>query len=133
HRWIVSRALPKGRWRESDYYAVVSDAPEGELLNRSKAEREEAYKRYNEALSDLDRARQKSPEWPDPPARFDDALVTPINEAWTIVPEGQPQRLPGWRGRLADVVWHVVEPFLKRQQAFNGALVDHLNRNVKGQ
>ncbi len=111
---------------------MVSDAPERELLNRLKAEREEAYKRYNEALSDLDRARQKSPDWPDPPPRFDDALVTPINEAWNILPE-KPERLPGWRGRLGDVVWQVVEPFLKRQSAFNGALVDHLNRNVNGQ
>jgi 2-polyprenyl-3-methyl-5-hydroxy-6-metoxy-1,4-benzoquinol methylase len=111
----------------------VSDGPERELLNRLNAEREEAYRRYNEALSQLDRARQKSPEWPDPPPRFDDALVTPINEAWKILPEGKPERLPGWRGRLADVVWLVVEPFLKRQMAFNGALVDHLNRNVQGQ
>ena len=111
----------------------MSDGPERELLNRLNAEREEAYRRYNEALSDLDRARQKSPEWPDPPPRFDDALVTPINEAWKILPEGKPERLPGWKGRLADVVWLVVEPFLKRQMAFNGALVDHLNRNVQGQ
>ncbi|MGH9386018.1 MAG: class I SAM-dependent methyltransferase [Vicinamibacterales bacterium] len=111
----------------------MSDSPERALLNRLNAEREEAYRRYNEALSDLDRARQKSPDWPDPPPRFDDELVTPINQSWNILPEGQPQRPPGWRGRLANVVWQVVEPFLKRQLAFNGALVDHLNRNVKGQ
>jgi SAM-dependent methyltransferase len=98
-----------------------------------QAEREEAYRRYNEALSDLDRARQQSPDWPDPPPRFDDTLVAPINEAWNILGDGTAERLPGWRGRLADVVWRVVEPFLKRQMAFNGALVDHLNRNVKGQ
>jgi O-antigen chain-terminating methyltransferase len=111
----------------------VSDAPERALLSRLHAEREEAYRRYNEALSELDRARQKSPEWPDPPPRFDDALVTPINEAWNILPDGKPERAPGWRGRLADVIWQLVEPVFKRQSAFNGALVDHLNRNVKGQ
>ncbi len=119
--------------RESDYYSGVSDATERALLNRLNAEREEAYRRYNEALSDLDRARQKSPEWPDPPQRFDDALVTPINEAWNILGDGKPDRLPGWRGRLGEVIWQIVEPYFKRQLSFNSALVDHLNRNVKGQ
>jgi SAM-dependent methyltransferase len=141
HRSIIRQATAHRRslrysrasLQKSDYYAGVSDSPERALLNRLNAEREEAYRRYNEALSDLDRARQKSPDWPDPPPRFDDALVTPINEAWNILPEGKLERLSGWRGRLADVVWQVVEPFLKRQVAFNGALVDHLNRNVKGQ
>jgi SAM-dependent methyltransferase len=117
----------------SDYYSGVSDAPERELLNRLNAEREEAYRRYNEALSDLDRARQKSPDWPDPPPPFDDTLVTPINEAWNILGDGKPESVSGWRGRLGELIWQVVEPYFKRQLAFNGALVDHLNRNLKGQ
>lgn len=129
----LRRAADRRQQCKSDYYSGVSDSPERALLNRLTAEREEAYRRYNEALSDLDRARQRSPEWPDPPQRFDDALVTPINEAWNILHDGKPERPPGWRGRLADVVWRVVEPFLQRQLKFNGALVDHLNRNVKGQ
>ncbi len=36
----------------------------------------------------------------------------------------------GLRSRLAHFVWALVGPIFERQQAFNAALVDHVNRNV---
>jgi hypothetical protein len=35
-----------------------------------------------------------------------------------------------WRGRLAAVVRRAIGPLFEQQQAFNSAVVDHLNRNV---
>lgn len=110
----------------------MADEPSRALLSRLAAEREEAYRRYNEALRDLDRARQKAPAWPDPPARYDEEVIPAINGAWNILPDGAPARPAGWRGRLFDVIWPLIGPIVTRQLAFNSALVDHLNRNAVG-
>jgi len=39
----------------------------------------------------------------------------------------------GWRGRFAASVQRIVAPLFERQQAFNSAVVDHINRNAPGQ
>ena len=97
---------------------------------RLTRERETADREYNRTLTDLDASIQTPPELPPPPPPFDDFQVSPINERWQLVaPEG-PDLGTGWRGRLNRLVWRLVGPLLERQQSFNAALVDHVNRNV---
>lgn len=104
--------------------------PNQPLVTRLVAERAEAHRKYNEALTALDRAIQSSPAWPSPPADYDEQRLPAINESWTIVSPGGPPRPAGWRGRIADAAWQLVAPVFERQMAFNAAVVDHLNRNA---
>jgi SAM-dependent methyltransferase len=109
---------------------MVTRTVSEEDLARLKREREEADRRYNEALSALDRARQFLPaEFPHPPPPPDEAQVTPLNERWKIL-SAQPAMPGGWRGRIVQLVWPLIEPVLAEQQAFNSALVDHVNRSI---
>ncbi|OLC46311.1 MAG: hypothetical protein AUH43_14215 [Acidobacteria bacterium 13_1_40CM_65_14] len=95
---------------------------------RLKAEREAADRVYNEALTHLDRAIQRLPaDFPHPPPGPDDHQITPLNTLWKI---DRPAAGRGLRGRFADAVRRVVAPLFEQQQAFNSAVVDHLNRNV---
>jgi SAM-dependent methyltransferase len=88
------------------------------LLNRLLAERREAHRRYNEALTLLDRAIQPAPDFPQPPAAYDETLLPRINDSWQILPKAAGQRSDEWA------------PYLEKQMAFNAAVVEHLNRNV---
>ena len=97
-------------------------------LRRLKEERDEADRRYNEALTALDRALAPPPALPEPPAAFDEHQITPLNESWNILPA--PPQGPGLKGRLAGFVWRTIAPYLERQLTFNSRLVDHINRNV---
>ena len=97
-------------------------------LEALKAEREAADREYNEALTRLDRAIQQLPaDFPHPPPVPDEHQVTPLNTLWKIVAP----RAPGWRSRFVSPVLRVVAPLFERQQAFNSAVVDHINRNVQ--
>jgi SAM-dependent methyltransferase len=101
-----------------------------EELERLRDERDEASRRYNDALTALDRALLRSEPAAIEAGAYDDRQVTPLNERWKILPE---QALPaprGLRSRLAHFVWSLVSPVFERQQAFNSTLVDHVNRNV---
>jgi SAM-dependent methyltransferase len=100
-----------------------------EDLARLTAQRDEADRLYNEALTALDAAQLRAPDLPHPPPALDEHQITPLNQSWQILEGGQPAA-SGWRGRLAGFIWRTVFPFLERQQAFNARLVDHLNRNV---
>jgi hypothetical protein len=94
-----------------------------------KAEREAADREYNEALTRLDRAIQQLPaDFPHPPPVPDEHQVTPLNTLWKIV---APRAPGGWRSRFVSPVLRVVAPLFERQQAFNSAVVDHINRNVQ--
>ncbi len=84
-------------------------APSAALVNRLAAERSEAHRRYNEALSVLDRAIQSMPAWPAPPPGYDEQKLPDINAAFNALVE---------------------KPAFDRQMAFNAALVEHLNRNA---
>ena len=100
-----------------------------QTLRRLDQEREEADRRYNDALTALDRTVPRPAEWPSPHPIADDSQLGTINDAWDIAavaPAGQ----SGWRGRLAGFIWRTVAPYLQRQASFNSRLVDHLNRNA---
>jgi 2-polyprenyl-3-methyl-5-hydroxy-6-metoxy-1,4-benzoquinol methylase len=83
------------------------------LVNRLLAERREAHRRYNEALTLVDRAIQTVPDFSKAPPAYDETLLPRINETWQILSESaEPSKV------------------LEKQMAFNAAIVEHLNRNV---
>lgn len=99
-----------------------------EDLAALKAAREAADAAYNAALSALDGALPAPPSLPHPPPGPDDTQVTPLNEGFDLLAG---VTLPGGvKGRLVRMVWSIVHPVLARQQAFNAALVDHVNRSL---
>ena len=96
-------------------------------LERLKAERDAADRAYNEALTRLDRAIQQLPaDFPHPPPAPDEHQITPLNALWKI----DAPLAPGIRGRLASLIQRAVAPLFEQQQAFNAAVVDHVNRSV---
>ena len=97
-------------------------------LEGLKAERAAADRAYNDALTQLDAALQKLPaNFPSPPPDPDVHQLASLNTLWKIT---APPPEAGIGGRFAAAVRRIVTPMFERQQAFNGALVDHLNRNV---
>jgi SAM-dependent methyltransferase len=97
-------------------------------LRRLGQERDEADRRYNEALTALDRAALRAPEFPHPPPAYDEHQITPLNESWDL--GAAPPAGGGLKGRLAAFVWRIVGPPFQKQTTFNSRMVDHLNRNV---
>jgi hypothetical protein len=94
-----------------------------------KVERDAADREYNEALTRLDRAiQQLAADFPHPPPVPDEHQVTPLNTLWKIDATA-PAR--GWRRGFVAGVRRAVAPLFAQQQAFNSALVDHVNRNVE--
>jgi len=104
---------------------------DGKLLDdpaRLQAERDAADREYNEALTRLDRAIQQLPaSVPHPPPGPDEHQITPLNALWKITPA----TATGLKSRLAAAVQRAVAPLFEQQQAFNSAVVDHINRNVQ--
>ena len=93
-----------------------------------EAERAAADREYNDALTRLDRAIQQLPaDFPQPPPGPDEQQITPLNTLWKI---NLPPRDRGWRGRIVSAVRRTVTPLFDQQQAFNSAVVDHINRGV---
>jgi len=95
-------------------------------LARLKAEREDADRRYNEALSGVDAALAPAPHLPALPA-LDGSQVGPINQHRHLL-ERPPVLGTGLRARLGGLVWRLVAPYLERQQAFNVAVAEHVTR-----
>jgi SAM-dependent methyltransferase len=100
-----------------------------EEIDRLKRERDEADRLYNEALTKVDAAIQAPHEFPPAPSPFDEHQITPLNERWELL-SLKPDEGSGWLKRLRTHAWAMVAPLFERQQAFNSALVDHVNRNV---
>lgn len=101
--------------------------PKPDDLEALQAERKAADLAYNDALTRLDAAIQRLPaNFPHPPPGPDEQQITPLNALWKIDPP-----LPtGWRHRFVAGVRRAVAPLFAQQQAFNSAVVDHINRNV---
>jgi len=110
---------------------VVRSVSEADLA-RLKQARHEADRRYNDALTALDAAIQALPDLPARPPSPDETQLPPLNERWEIT-RAVPPAPGGWRGRIAAIVLGLIRPALDQQQAFNSALVDHLNRNAAQQ
>jgi O-antigen chain-terminating methyltransferase len=101
-----------------------------DILKQLREERDEADRRYNEALTALDAALPRPASLPPLPPSFDDHQSAALNQHWQIL-DGVTLPPPrGLRSRLAHFVWRLVAPILERQQAFNSALVDHVNRSL---
>jgi len=97
-------------------------------LEALKEERAAADRAYNDALTRLDRAIQQLPaDFPQPPPVPDEHQVTPLNTLWKIdvAPAGG-----GLAAPLVSAIRRIVAPLFEQQQAFNAALVDHINRQV---
>jgi hypothetical protein len=94
-------------------------------LEALKEERAAADRAYNDALTRLDRAIQQLPlDFPQPPSVPDEHQVTPLNTLWTI-------DVPSHGGLHAlSPIRRIVAPLFAQQQAFNAAVVDHINRDV---
>src|SRR3990170_6164277 len=107
----------------------IEDKGSAEELARLKRERDEADRLYNEALTNLDAVVQKPRESPHPPPPYDEFQITPLNERWELL-SLKPDEGKGWLRRLRAHAWAMVAPLFERQQVFNSALVDHINRNI---
>jgi O-antigen chain-terminating methyltransferase len=106
-----------------------------EDLDRLKKQREASDSRYDEWLTAVDQALYPLPAFPHPPPLPDEAQVSRFNDNWEIL-RAKPAALvspAGWKEKAAVVVWELIEPIFARQQEFNSALVDHLNRNIQPQ
>lgn len=98
-------------------------------LERLERERDDADRTYNEALTALDRALQQHRDAIAVPPAFDESQVTPLNEQWSL-PALPPSGGSRWARWLGEQIRKAVAPLFARQEAFNGTLVDHINRNA---
>jgi O-antigen chain-terminating methyltransferase len=110
----------------------VTDHRLSELLATLERERVEADRRYNDALTALDRATGASPApMPGAPTPYDASQLAVLNDTWAVAATDPPGITGSFKGRLRRFVWHVVGPLFGAQQRFNATLVDHLNRNTR--
>jgi len=98
-------------------------------LRRLKEERDEADRRYNDALTAVDQALPRQLALPDPHAPIDEEQLARLNDAWNTLPS--PPAAAGLKGRLTGFIWRTIGPYLERQLAFNSILVQHINRNIE--
>ena len=87
---------------------------------RLRPARERAAGRRSRLQRRPHRARPRVPRRrrpPPPPGGYDEQEITPLNEAWRVMPSAPPAG--GVRGRLARLVWRIVAPWLAQQEAFN--------------
>lgn len=102
----------------------MAEKPLQDLISRLERERLEADRRYNEALTALDAASQAlgagAPAAGVDPAAYDASLLPRVNEQWKVL-----ANMPAGTFGLP-----AVRTVLERQEQFNAAIVEHLNRNV---
>lgn len=112
----------------------MSEAPETleQTLRRLKQEREEADLRYNQALTELDRAVQPVVGIPEAQLPLDEARLAQLNETWNILP-APPQPSSWAQKKFIGLLWRTIAPYLERQLTFNSLLVEHMNRNADAQ
>jgi hypothetical protein len=96
-------------------------------LEGLKAERAAADRQYNDALTRLDAAIQRLPSnLPPSPPGPDVHQLASLNTSWKLAAPAA----TGWRKGFVEGVRRAVAPLFEQQQAFNAALVDHVNRNL---
>ena len=80
-----------------------------DTLRRLKQERDEADRRYNDALTALDHAVMRVPDLPHPPRAYDDHQITALNQSWDVSapPSSIGAERTGCRARMAP---HGAEP-----------------------
>ena len=108
----------------------MADQPLEDLLARLDRERRDADRRYNDALTAVDRAIQAPPRVPPPPRRDDDTQTAAMGRGWNILPDGAPRIDRSLKGRLRAFIWQLVGPPLDTQKQFNAAIVDYANRTL---
>ena len=110
----------------------MSDGSLEQTLRRLEQERDEADRRYNEALTQLDRAIAPPAGLPDAALALDDHQIGPLNDNWNILAPAPPTA--SWsRRKIVERIWGVVAPYFQRQLTFNSILVDHVNRTAEAQ
>jgi SAM-dependent methyltransferase len=110
----------------------MSDGSLEEKLRRLKQERDEADRRYNDALTQLDRAIVPPAGLPDAVLALDDHQIAALNDNWNILAAAPPTG--SWsRRKIIERIWSVVAPYFQRQLTFNSILVDHVNRTAEAQ
>ncbi len=108
--------------RERLSYTRMND---GEV-DRRIGERDAADRRYNDALTNVDRALPRLAESQPPPVPGDLSIAA-IRDRLAILP-AQPPVASGLRGRLTRFVWRLVAPVFTRQQELNALIAAHLDR-----
>ena len=92
-------------------------------LTRLERERREADRTYHDALARLDAATLQPPAAPPPPA---DGGVAALEALAGVSSAPAGAGAPRWRRWLLKLAARVARPALRRQEAFNRALVEHL-------
>ena len=102
--------------------------PGGEL-ERLQREAVQVERRYNDALTVVDRSLRQLTGLPHAPPAYDDTRLVGVRE---LAATASPPAAGGTRlgARLRAAVWRVVAPAFERQQAFNLALAEHLASNA---
>ncbi len=106
-------------------------------MARLERERLDADRRYNDALTALDAASRAlgeaggvaggRPVAGRAPVPYDPSQLPRANETWEILAAKPARRATQL---FSAFVWKLIGPIFERQQQFNAALVDHLNRNI---
>jgi SAM-dependent methyltransferase len=106
----------------------VPDSTLTDLVTRLERERLEADRRYNDALTALDRALPATVDLPPVPALLDERQRPEIDRDLAQAPSAPEGG--GWLARrFQDAVWRLVGPAFERQQRFNAAVVGHIERS----
>ena len=94
--------------------------------DRRASERDAADRRYNDALTRVDRALPRLPDTASTgvPVAVDTKTV---RDRAVILPAAAPDA-PGLRGRLTRFVWGLVGPVFTRQQELNASVADQLQQ-----
>jgi SAM-dependent methyltransferase len=110
----------------------VSDSTLTDLVTRLERERLEADRQYNDALTALDHALPAPVDLPAAPAVDDGRKAFAIDRDFAVT-----SAVPADGGflarRLHAAVWRLVGPALERQQRFNAAVVEEVNRSLSAE
>ncbi len=98
-----------------------------EALNRLRGERDEADRRYNNALTTLDRAIRALPEIPHPPPDIDPIDLETLNR---LITNSQTPTDSGddWRGWARRLIRTIFGPEQHKQNLVNQTLLHHLSQ-----